>query len=47
MTEPDAETLANAIRKQERTDRDEEVNAEIDSTEKVAMQLGDQDSKGG
>ena len=44
MTEPDAETLADAIRRQERTDRDEEVKAEIDSTEKVAQQLGDQEN---
>jgi hypothetical protein len=39
VTEPDPETLADAVREQERADRDEEVAAELESTDKVAREL--------
>jgi hypothetical protein len=41
VTEPDPKTLAEAIRNQDRADRDEDIAEELDVTDKVAQELAD------
>jgi hypothetical protein len=41
VTEPDPETLADAVREQDRSDRDDEIAQELDSTDNVARELAE------
>jgi hypothetical protein len=41
VTEPDPETVADAVREQERADRDEEVATDLKNTDRVARELAD------
>jgi hypothetical protein len=47
VTEPDAEILAQTIREQERADRDADVAAEMDATDKIADELAADEPPGG
>jgi hypothetical protein len=41
VTEPDPESLADAIRERDRSDRDAEIAQELESTDKVARELAE------